>query len=208
MEGSISPRRNKLLARLSSAAYRRVASCLEYHEYDGGDRLVQEARTTRYVHFPVFGAIARLVLDKNGHAAHFGVCGHEGLIGLSGLSGGDPVEALATVVVLLKTGVYRCPVQIVDAELDAPEVRTMVIRYFRYVLSEAMLTAFCNKHHSLHQQLCRLLLMLSDRTTSSTIHTTQTLLGEVLGSRREGITEATSRLRKENIITHDRGIFR
>jgi CRP-like cAMP-binding protein len=208
MQGSISPRSNKLLGQLDERVYRRVRSCLEFCEFDPGDTLVQEGRQTRYLHFPVSGVIARTIVDQNGDSAHFGICGNEGAIGLSGLSGTDPTEALGTSLVVVKTTAYRCPAAVIDRELEAPELRWLVIRYFRYVLSESMMTTFCNKHHTLHQQFCRLLLMLSDRTTSDDIRTTHELVAQLLGSRREGITEAVGRLRKEKVVTHSRGILR
>jgi CRP-like cAMP-binding protein len=156
----------------------------------------------------VSGIIARTIVDQHGDSAHFGICGNEGAIGLSGLSGEDPTEALGTSLVIVKTAAYRCPAAVIDRELEAPELRWLVIRYFRYVLSESMMTTFCNKHHTLHQQFCRLLLMVSDRTTSNDIRTTHEIVAQLLGSRREGITEAVGRLRKEKVVTHSRGILR
>ena len=208
MEGSVSPRTNKLLALLSEAEYRRIRPHLHFVEYEPGQRLVQEGAKTRYVQFPVSGIIARMVYDRDGESNEFGICGNEGAIGLSGLSGSGADTPLGTSLVIVKTAVYRCAPSVIEKLMDSPELRAIVIRYFRYVLCEAMLVAFCNKHHSLHQQMCRLLLMLTDRAFSTEVRTTHQMMGHLLGSRREGVTEAAGRLGKQNALVRTRGMLR
>lgn len=208
MEGSISPRTNRLLAQLASPALSRLRPFLQFYEHEVGESLVEEAQRTQYMHFPVTGVISRMVQDHSGKSNEFGVCGREGAVGLSALSGGTPIRPLTTSLVVVKTAGYRIDARIIEAELQNAELRSIIIRYFRYVLAEAMLTSFCNKYHSLHQQFCRILLLMTDRVPVSEIRTTHQMMSQIVGARREAITQIVGRLHSDKILTLHRGTLR
>jgi CRP-like cAMP-binding protein len=149
-----------------------------------------------------------MILDRDGESAHFGLCGDEGAVGLSGLQGSSATTALGTSLVIVRSAAYRCATSAIERELEIEELRSLVIRYFRYVLSEAMLVAFCNKRHTLQQQMCRLLLMVTDRIASAEIRTTHQIIAALVGTRREAITDMAGRLRNDGVLAYTRGALR
>jgi len=156
------------------------------------------------VYFPSSAIISLLYALENGSTAEIAVVGNEGIIGISIFMGGESTSSRA---VVQSAGIgYRIPSRIILNEFNnAGPVMHLLLRYTQALITQMSQTAVCNRHHSLDQQFCRWLLLSLDRLTSNQLKMTQELIANMLGVRREGITEAALKVQKAGFIKYTRG---
>ena len=204
MPASTQFRDNKLLAALPDAEWQRWAPQLERVEMPLGQVLYEAGATLSYMYFPITAIVSLLYVMQNGASAEIAVVGNEGLVGVSLFMGGESTSSRA-VVQSAGTG-CRLKSKIMKAEFDrAGPVLHLLLRYTQALLTQMAQTAVCNRHHSLDQQLCRWLLLSLDRLQGDDLVMTQELIANMLGVRREGVTEAALKLQKEGLIRYSRG---
>jgi len=156
------------------------------------------------VYFPSSAIISLLYALENGSTAEIAVVGNEGIVGISIFMGGESTSSRA---VVQSAGIgYRIPSRIILNEFNnAGPVMHLLLRYTQALITQMSQTAVCNRHHSLDQQFCRWLLLSLDRLTSNQLKMTQELIANMLGVRREGITEAALKVQKAGFIKYTRG---
>ena len=157
-----------------------------------------------HVYFPSTALVSLLYVTQDGACAEVAVVGREGLVGVSHFLGGDSTPSRA--VVLSSGQGFRLPAATIKDEFhrSAP-VMHLLLRYTQALMTQVSQTALCNRHHSLEQQLCRWLLLSLDRLEGSEVAMTQQLISDMLGVRREGVTEAALKLQKLGLIRYSRG---
>jgi CRP-like cAMP-binding protein len=204
MSDSHDPRQNLLLAALPSLEYERLFPHLELTEMLLGEAVCEPGIPMRYVYFPTTCIVSLLYVMENGASAEIAVAGNEGIVGVSLFMGGETTTSRA--VVQSAGYAYRLTGQhLKDAFFLAGPVQRLLLRYTQALLTQMSQTAVCNRHHSVDQQLCRWLLLSLDRLSSNELTMTQELIANMLGVRREGVTEAASELQRAGLIHYKRG---
>ncbi len=198
------PLRNELLAALPEAEWARWQPQLEYVALPLGLVLYESGRTLSHVYFPTTAIVSLLYVMENGASAEIAVAGNEGLVGISLFMGGGSTPSRA---VVQSAGVgYRLRAAVVQQEFEnSHPVMHLLLRYTQALITQMSQTAVCNRHHTLDQQLCRWLLLSLDRLDSNDLVMTQELIANMLGVRREGVTEAALSLQKAGVIRYTRG---
>jgi len=195
---------NQLLAALPDVEMRRLLPHLEYIEMPLGLVLYESGGIERSVYLPTSAIVSLLYVMANGDAAEIAVIGNEGLVGISLFLGGGSTPSRA--VVQSGGRGFRMKAQIMKDEFDrGGPVARLLLRYTQALITQMSQTAVCNRHHSLDQQLCRWLLMSMDRLRGSELMMTQELIANMLGVRREGVTEGALKLQKSGLISYSRG---
>jgi CRP-like cAMP-binding protein len=198
------PGSNHLLAALPDAERHRWLPQLEPIEMPLGAVLYESGSTLNHVYFPTDAIVSLLYVMENGASAEIAVVGNEGIVGISLFMGGESTPSRA--VVQSAGHGYRLKGQMVKDEFNrAGPVMHLLLRYTQALITQMAQTAVCNRHHSLDQQLCRWLLLSLDRLPGNELVMTQELIANMLGVRREGVTEAASRLQKLGLIRYARG---
>jgi CRP-like cAMP-binding protein len=198
------PSQNHLLSALPLAERGRWLPQLEWVEMPLGQVLYESGRTLDHVYFPTSAIVSLLYVMENGASAEIAVVGNEGLVGISLFMGGDSTPSRA--VVQSAGAGYRLKAAIMKHEFDrAGPVMHLLLRYTQALITQMAQTAVCNRHHSLDQQLCRWLLLSLDRLKSNELAMTQELIANMLGVRREGVTEAALKLQAAGLIRYARG---
>jgi CRP-like cAMP-binding protein len=198
------PNQNHLLAALLDAEFDRLSPHLESTPLRLGDVLCESGGKLDYVYFPTTAIISLHYLLENGGSSEIAGVGNEGLLGVSLFMGGGSTPSRA--VVQTSGYAYRLPVRILMEEFNrAGPVMRLLLRYTQALLTHMSQTAVCNRHHTVEQQLCRWLLLTLDRLTSNELTMTQELIANMLGVRREGVTEAAGRLQGYGYISYRRG---
>ncbi len=198
------PRLNQLLAALPEAEWRRWEPQLEWVSMPLGKVLYESGLTLSHVYFPVTSIVSLLYVMENGASAEIAVVGNEGLVGISLFMGGGSTPSRG--VVQSAGEGFRVPAKVVMEEFNrAGPLMHLLLRYTQALITQMAQTAACNRHHSLDQQLCRWLLLSLDRLTGNKLVMTQELIGNMLGVRREGVTEAAQKLQKAGLIRYTRG---
>jgi CRP-like cAMP-binding protein len=198
------PNQNHLLAALLDAEFERLSPHLHPVPLLLGDVLSESGGTLNYVYFPTTAIISIHYLLENGGSSEIAGVGNEGVLGVALFMGGATTPSRAVV----QTGGfgYRLPVHILMEEFNrAGHVMRLLLRYTQALLTHMAQTAVCNRHHSVEQQLCRWLLLTLDRLASNELTMTQELISNMLGVRREGVTEAAGRLQGHGYISYRRG---
>ena len=169
-----------------------------------GDVLYESGVQLRYVYFPTTSILSLLYVMEDGSSAEIAVVGHDGLVGISLFMGGESTTSRA--VVQSAGQGFRLKASLMMQEFDrAGPVLHLLLRYTQALITQMAQTAVCNRHHSLDQQLCRWLLLSLDRLPSNELMMTQELIANMLGVRREGVTEAAGNLDKAGLIRYQRG---
>jgi len=169
-----------------------------------GNVLYESGGKLTHVYFPTTAIVSLLYVMENGGSAEIAVVGHEGLVGVSLFMGGETTPSRA--VVQSAGSGFRLKASLVMEEFNkAGPVLHLLLRYTQALITQMAQTAVCNRHHSLDQQLCRWLLLSLDRLQSNELVMTQELIANMLGVRREGVTEAAGRLDKAGLIRYQRG---
>ena len=198
------PRQNQLLAALPPDIQRNWMPLLEAVALPLGKVLYESGSTMRHVYFPTTAIVSLLYVLEDGASAEIAVVGHEGIVGISLFMGGESTPSRA--VVQSAGRGYRLPARALMQEFDqAGAVMHLALRYTQALITQMAQTAVCNRHHSLDQQLCRWLLLSLDRLPSSDLVMTQELIANMLGVRREGVTEAAGNLQRAGLIRYQRG---
>jgi len=198
------PRHNRLLATLPADDYARLAPHLELVAMPLGHVLHESGCKMRYGYFPTSAIVSRLYVMENGASAEIAVVGNEGVIGISLFMGGDTTTSRA--VVQSAGHGYRLPGQVLKQEFErSGALQHLLLRYTQALMAQTAQTAACNRHHSLDQQFCRWLLLSFDRLPSNDLTMTQELIANMLGVRREGVTEAAGNVQKAGLIQYRRG---
>ncbi len=169
-----------------------------------GHVLYESGATLSHVYFPTTAIVSLLYVMENGASAEIAVVGHEGLVGVSLFMGGESTPSRA--VVQSAGRGFRLQASTMKDEFDrAGPVLHLLLRYTQALITQMAQTAVCNRHHSLDQQLCRWLLLSLDRLQGNDLVMTQELIANMLGVRREGVTEAALKLQKAKLIRYSRG---
>lgn len=201
---SRTPEQNHLLEALSKSDLNRFYSDLELIEMPLGQVLYESGEKLKYVFFPTTSIISLLYVMENGASAEIAVVGNEGILGISLFMGGETTPSRA----IVQSGGYgyRLKAQLLKDEFNrgGPTMR-LLLRYTQALITQMSQTAVCNRHHSIDQQLCRWLLLSLDRLDSDELTMTQELIANMLGVRREGVTEAAGKLQKLGLINYSRG---
>jgi len=195
---------NHLLAALSAAELKRIRKHLELVEMPLGEVVYESGRRIEHVYFPTDSIVSLLYVLENGASAEIAVVGNEGVVGVSLFMGGETTPSRA--VVQSAGRAYRLPGSVMKTEFTrGREMQHMMLRYTQALLTQMAQTAVCNRHHAVDQQLCRWLLLSIDRLASTELTMTQELIANMLGVRREGVTEAAGKLQKAGVISYRRG---
>ena len=204
MNGDHAPQQNHLLAALTSAEHERLTPHLELISLPLGNVLCESGDRLRHAYFPTDSIVSLLYILEDGESAEIAVVGNDGLIGVALFMGGETTPSRA--IVQSAGYAYRLPGQLLADEFHrSGEWNLLLLRYAQALLTQMAQTAVCNRHHTIDQQLCRWLLQSLDRVPSSTLTMTHELIANMLGVRREGVTEAASRLQDLGVIDYSRG---
>ena len=198
------PRTNRLLAALPDVEWQRWLPQLELVDLPLGQVLYESGNTLSHVYFPTTAIVSLLYVMENGSSAEIAVVGYEGIVGISLFMGGESTPSRA--VVQSAGRGYRMEAQTIKNEFNrAGAVLHLLLRYTQALITQMSQTAVCNRHHSLDQQLCRWLLLSLDRLQGSELIMTQELIANMLGVRREGVTEGALNLQHAGLIRYARG---
>jgi len=201
---SHSPRENHILAALPAAEFARIAPHLELVSMPLGEALYESGEHLRHVYFPTTSIVSLLYVMEDGASAEIAIVGNEGILGISLFMGGETTPSRA--VVQSAGHGYRLKADLLKQEFRrAGPVMNLLLRYTQALITQMAQTAVCNRHHSVEQQLCRWLLLSLDRLSTSELTMTQELIANMLGVRREGVTEAAGNLQRAGIIRYSRG---
>lgn len=198
------PFQNHLLDALPTEEYERLLPNLELVEMHLGQVLYESGGKLSHVYFPTTSIISLLYVMENGASAEIAVVGNEGILGISLFMGGETTPSRA---IVQSAGYgYRLKASLLKAEFNrgGPMMR-LLLRYTQALITQMSQTAVCNRHHSIEQQLCRWLLLSLDRLSSDNLTMTQELIANMLGVRREGVTEAAGKLQRSGLIEYSRG---
>lgn len=198
------PCHNHLLAALPAADLQRLAPHLERVSLALGEVLYEPGDTLRHVYFPTDTIVSLLHVTENGSSAEIAVVGYEGMIGIALFMGGESTSSRA--VVQSAGDAFRLPGQKLKTEFNRHgDLLLLMLRYTQALITQMSQTALCNRHHSIDQQLCRWLLLSLDRLHGNRLTMTQELIANMLGVRREGVTEAAGKLQRQGVIEYSRG---
>ena len=199
-----SPKQNHLLDALPQPEFDRLMPSLELVQMKLGDALYESGGRLQHVYFPTTAIVSLLYVMEDGASAEIAVVGNEGILGISLFMGGETTPSRA--VVQSAGWGYRIKAQILKHEfnLGGPMMR-LLLRYTQALITQMSQTAVCNRHHSVEQQLCRWLLLSLDRLPGDELTMTQELIANMLGVRREGVTEAAGKLQRAGLIDYSRG---
>jgi CRP-like cAMP-binding protein len=195
---------NHLLAALPDAESRRWLPLLESIDLPLGQVLYESGIALTHVYFPTTAIISLLYVMESGASAEIAVVGNEGIVGISLFMGGESTSSRAVVQSAGKG--FRLKAQMMKEEFNrAGPVLHLLLRYTQALITQMSQTAVCNRHHTLDQQLCRWLLLSLDRLEGNQLVMTQELIANMLGVRREGVTEGALKLQHAGLIQYARG---
>jgi CRP-like cAMP-binding protein len=198
------PRENQLLAALPEAELQRWLPHLEYVEMRLGEVLYESGGALAHVYFPITAIVSLLYVMESGASAEIAVVGNEGILGIALFMGGGSTPSRAVVQSAGRGFRLKAPLMKVEFDRAGP-VLHLLLRYTQALITQMSQTAVCNRHHSLDQQLCRWLLLSLDRLQGNELVMTQELIANMLGVRREGVTEGALKLQQAGLIRYGRG---
>lgn len=198
------PQQNLLLNALPDEDFERIEPMLELVEMPLGLVLYESGGQLRHVYFPTTSIVSLLYVLENGASAEIAVVGNEGILGISLFMGGETTPSRA---VVQSAGYgYRMSAKNLKEEFKrAGNMMRLLLRYTQALITQMAQTAVCNRHHTVEQQLCRWLLLSMDRLEGDQLNMTQELIANMLGVRREGVTEAACNLQNAGLIQYARG---
>jgi CRP-like cAMP-binding protein len=199
-----SPMQNHLLSVLPRAVQDRLLDDLEFMPLPLGKVLYESGDVTNAVYFPTDSIVSLLYVMENGASAEISVVGNEGMVGIALFMGGESTTSRA--IVQSGGSGYRLPGRRFKDEIARHgDLLHVMLRYTQALITQMAQTAVCNRHHSIDQQLCRWLLLSLDRLSGNELVMTQELIANMLGVRREGVTEAAGKLDRLGVISYRRG---
>jgi len=198
------PKQNHILAALPDADYARLLPDLELIPMPLGWALYESGGHMSYLYFPTTSLVSLLYVMEDGASAEIAISGNEGLVGIALFMGGETTPSRA--VVQSAGNGYRLGANAAKREFaTGGHLQQLALRYIQALITQMAQTAVCNRHHSVEQQLCRWLLLSIDRLSGIELKMTQELISNMLGVRREGVTEAAGKLQAEGLIQYTRG---
>jgi CRP-like cAMP-binding protein len=198
------PKQNHLLAALPAADYKRLQPDLELMALPLGWPVYEAGGRLGYVYFPTNSIISLLYVMENGASAEIAITGNDGLVGIALFMGGETTPSRA--VVQSAGYSYRLKAELLKKEFEqGGTLQHLALRYTQALITQMAQTAVCNRYHTVEQQLCRWLLLSLDRLSSNELIMTQELIANMLGVRREGVTEAAGHLQAAGLIHYSRG---
>jgi CRP-like cAMP-binding protein len=198
------PNQNHLLAALPTAEFERLAAHLELVPMPLGELLYEPGVKFQYAYFPTTAIVSLRYVMETGASAESAGVGNEGVVGISLFMGGDTMPSSA--VVQVAGHAYRLEGRLLLQEFSrASLMQRLLLRYTQALITQMTQTAACNRHHSIEQQLCRWLLLALDRLPSNELIITHEMVANILGVRREGISEAAGKLQQAGFIRYRRG---
>ncbi len=201
---SLDPRFNRLLQALPEDVWQRLKPQMEPVDMPLGQVLYESGGALSHVYFPTTSIVSLLNMMENGSSAEIAIVGYEGLVGISLFMGGDSTSSRA--VIQSAGSGFRLKANLMKDEFNKNgPVLHLFLRYTQALITQMAQTAVCNRHHSLDQQLCRWLLLSLDRLQKSELLMTQELISNMLGVRREGVTECALKLQADGLIRYMRG---
>jgi CRP-like cAMP-binding protein len=204
MSSPHSPKQNHLLAALPAEDYARLLPDLELTAMPLGWAVYESGGHMAFLYFPTTSIVSLLYVMESGGSAEIAITGNEGLVGISLFMGGETTPSRA--VVQSAGNGYRLKAGILKREFAlGGNLQHLSLRYTQALITQMAQTAVCNRHHSVDQQLCRWLLLSLDRLQSNELIMTQELIANMLGVRREGVTEAAGKLQAAGVIHYRRG---
>ena len=204
MSSPHSPKQNHLLAALPAEDYARLLPNLELIAMPLGWAVYESGGHMAYLYFPTTSIVSLLYVMESGASAEIAITGNEGLVGISLFMGGESTPSRA--VVQSEGNGYRLKASILKKEFAlGGHLQHLALRYTQALITQMAQTAVCNRHHAVDQQLCRWLLLSLDRLPSNELRMTQELIANMLGVRREGVTEAAGKLQAAGLIHYSRG---
>jgi len=206
MPGIAFPQQNHILDALPEAERERLYSHLKLVALPLGLVLYEAGDALRHIYFPTDSIVSLLYVLKDGSSAEICVVGNDGVIGVSLFMGGETTTSRA----IVQSGgfAYRLTGRRLKREFERQgETMHILLRYTQALITQMAQTAVCNRHHTVDQQLCRWLLLSLDRLPDNKLAMTQELIANMLGVRREGVTDAAGKLQKLGVITYRRGLI-
>lgn len=198
------PRRNQILGALSAPDWARLEHTLQPVTLTLGTVVYESGVQLGYVYFPTTSIVSLLYVMADGASAEIAVVGNDGVVGIALFMGGESTPSRA--VVQSAGEAYRMRSDVVKNEfVRGGDLQHLLLRYTQALITQMAQTAVCNRHHSIDQQLCRWLLMSLDRLEGDELAMTQELIANMLGVRREGVTEAAGKLQAAGLIRYSRG---
>ncbi len=195
---------NDLLSALPETQLERWLPHLELVEMPLGAVIFESGQLESHAYFPTSGIVSLLYVMKNGDSAEIAVVGNEGMVGVALFMGGNTTTSRA-VVQAAGLG-YRLKASHLSAGFDlGGPVAKLLLRYTQALMTQMAQTTVCNRHHSLDEQLCRWMLLSLDRLPGNELAMTQELISNMLGVRREGVTEAALKIQAAGFISYSRG---
>lgn len=197
--------KNLIFSALSPEVKNRLLPQFELVSLERGTILYEPNHVLNHIYFPIDAIVALVYVVESGASSEISLVGNEGIVSIFTLLSNEGTCSQAWV---MSAGyAYRLPKQVMQDEInrDAGSTLQLLLRYIQALITQLSLTAVCNRHHSIEQQLCRLLLLSLDRLPCNNLNMTQEMISNMLGVRREGITEAAGRLQKLGIINYCRG---
>lgn len=203
---AVTPEQNHLIAHLSEDVRERLMPHLQKITLPLGKSLYESGDAMRHVYFPTDSIVSLLYVMETGASAEISVVGNEGLVGIALFMGGESTPSRA--VVQSGGSAYRLSSSKLKEEFARNgDLHQLLLRYTQSLMTQMAQTAVCNRHHTIDQQLCRWLLLSLDRLPSNVLTMTQELIANMLGVRREGVTEAASKLQRQGVIEYKRGVI-
>jgi CRP-like cAMP-binding protein len=202
--GALAPKENLLLAAMPRGEYQSLVPSLERVQMPLGLALYESGEAQGFVYFPTSSIVSLLYVLANGATAEIAVTGRDGLVGIALFMGGETTPSRA--VVQSAGEGYRLKAAVLKREFErGGTLQHLLLRYTQALITQMAQTAVCNRHHSVDQQLCRWLLLSLDRLSGNRLVMTQELIANMLGVRREGVTEAAGKLQADGLIGYSRG---
>jgi len=199
-----SPKQNHILAALPAEDYARLLPDLELIPMPLGWAVYESGGSLGYLYFPTTSIVSLLYVMESGASAEIAITGNEGMVGISLFMGGESTPSRA--VVQSAGNGYRLKASALKREfVRGGHLQHLALRYTQALITQMAQTAVCNRHHALDQQLCRWLLLSIDRLPGNDLVMTQELIANMLGVRREGVTEAAGKLQADGLIQYSRG---
>ena len=200
------PTQNLILAALPKNVFRTLLPELDFVEMELGHSLYESGGRLQHVYFPVEGIVSLLYVTESGNSAELAVVGCEGMIGVSLFMGGETTPNRAVVQSACRA--YRMPAAILKGHFaEGGHLQLILLKFTQALITQISQTAVCNLHHTVDQQLCRWLLLSLDRLPGNRLQMTQELIANMLGVRRQGVTESAGKLEREGLITYKRGLI-
>ena len=204
MSDTHTPLQNHLLAALPAEVQQRLFPYLKLEYLPLGKVLYEPGQTLSRVYFPIDSIVSLLYMTESGASAEIAMVGYEGVVGIAVFMGGASTTSRALIQSAGRAYSLSAP-QLVREFNQNSEMRTLLLRYTQSLVASMAQTAACNRHHSIDQQLCRWLLLSLDRLPDNTLTMTQELIANMLGVRREGVSEAAGKLQKLGVINYSHG---